>query len=316
VVISATVHNLGDLAVSGGQVALYDGDPGSGGTQIGLAQALVSPLPAATTGLVSVEWNVPAVAASHAIYAVVDPAGSVDESDEGNNEAWRTVVMPDLAVAWAHSTHSTDTITLTASISNVGHVAVAPPPSVAFRAGDPVTGTLLGIVDADGILDAGQQVTVSLELDDPGSLVGVGDIFWAVADPGQDVEEADETNNADLGALAILPDLTLSAADISATDPFPVTVHNRGLITATGVVLAVRVGGLTGTLVFSGTLGGLVPGASSAVTLALPPGPVELWAQIDPDDRIVESDEGNNLAVRELWVSSYIYLPLVVRDAQ
>ena len=186
--------------MSGGEVAFYDGDPDAGGAQIDITQTLTSPFRAATTDTVSVQWNVPSGNVSHTLYVVVDPAGSVSESDEGNNQATLDVVLPDLTVAWTHSEHSTETITLTAAISNTGHVTASAPFSVAFRATDPTNGTLMGAVDVDSALNAGEQVTVSLALTDPASLTGLGDplrqvpggLFWAIVDAGDVVDEADE----------------------------------------------------------------------------------------------------------------------------
>ncbi len=40
----------------------------------------------------------------------------------------------------------------------------------------------------------------------------------------------------------------------------------------------------------------------------------ELWVKADPDYRIAESREGNNLAVWEVTVSFRLYLPLVIRN--
>jgi len=50
------------------------------------------------------------------------------------------------------------------------------------------------------------------------------------------------------------------------------------------------------------------------VTLTSVAGQVELWAYADPDHLIAESDESNNLAVREMTILSRIYLPLVLRQ--
>ena len=307
VVISATVHNLGDLAVSGGELAFYDGDPGAGGVQIGLTQTLTLTFRAATADTVSVTWNVPAGAVSHALYVLVDPANSVSESDEDNNQAALNAVQPDLSVAWVHSFHTAQTITLTAAISNTGHVTASAPFSIAFRATHPLTGALLGAVNVDTDLGAGEQVTTSLALDNPASWTGFDDplqtpggVFWAVADAGDVVDEADETNNADYAALGALPDLALAAADIRGNGPISVTVHNKGVMTASNAALSVRQNSLSGTLVYSDALDSLAAGGSQVITLDLSIGRAELWAKVDPNNDIAESDEGNNLAVRDM----------------
>ena len=298
VVVSATVHNLGDLAVTGGEVAFYDGDPGAGGTRIGVTQTLVSPFRAATTDTVRVTWDVPVETSTHLLYVIVDPMDGVGESDEGNNQATRGVVQPDLTVAWAHSTHTADTITLTTAIANVGHVAAGVPFSVAFRAVDPLTGTLLGMAEVSGALDAAAQATVTLVLTEPTGLGEVGDILWTVADAGDAVAEADEMNNIDYAALEILPDLTVAAVDIRFGESVTVTVRNAGVMTATDAALAVWQCGLNGTLVYSGTLGDLAPGAGGTTHVTPSSDCRTFWAKADPNDAVLEIDEGNNLAVR------------------
>jgi hypothetical protein len=319
VVVSATVHNLGDLAVTGGQVAFYDGDPGAGGIQIGATQALASPFRAAMTDTVHVTWDVPPGNVPHTVFAVVDPSDAIAEADESNNTASRGAVLPDLAVAWAHSTHSTEAVTLTATITNGGHSTVPASPSwaVAFRAEDPTLGPLLGTVGVGSAVAPGGQATVTLALDDPASLAGVGTRFWAVADSASVVVEADEDNNAGYAALDILPDLTLAAPDIRGDGPITVTVHNVGVLTATGVVtLTVWQDAPGGTVVYHGVLGTIGPGASAHAVLDLPPGQVELWAKVDPDNEVAESDESNNLAACRRVVLARVYLPLIMRQAE
>ncbi len=311
VTVSATVHNLGDLAVSGAQVAFYDGDPGSGGAQIGSAQALVSPFRAAISDTVSVVWDVPGTPAAHTLYVVVDPTNAIREFNESNNTASRGVVQPDLVVAWTWAEIEPEAITLTASIDNVGHLTAGAPFDVAFRAGDPVTGTLLGTASVSADLSAGASTTASLSLTGPAALAALPNRFWAVADDGDAVAEADETNNTDFGALNVKPDLVLTASDIDAGAAISLTVRNTGAFTATGVMLRGWLDGLGGTVVYSGTIGDLAPGASAEAQFTSDAAG-ELWVKVDPDDRIAETIESNNLAVRA--VPTAVYLPLVMNN--
>jgi len=92
-----------------------------------------------------------------------------------------------------------------------------------------------------------------------------------------------------------------------------VTLHNAGVFTATAPVVAAWSGGLTGTLLYSGTLSDLGPGASADVTLSLSSNVSELWVKADPDNLIAEGNEGNNLAVQAVTVPVKVYLPLVLR---
>jgi len=90
-------------------------------------------------------------------------------------------------------------------------------------------------------------------------------------------------------------------------------VHNTGVVTASDITLMVWDGGFSGTVVYSGTVGSIPPGGSAAATLALPAGVYELWAQADPHHALLESDEGNNLAIRERTTWNRVYLPLVAK---
>lgn len=308
VTLTAVLRNAGDLAVVSPQVAFYDGT-----SQIGSTQTL-STLAAGYTTTVSTTWTIPSPAAAHTLKAVADPAGLVAETDETNNEVSLQTTLPDLTVDLLYTDYSTTTITATARIANGGVLAASAPFTVAFRAADPLTGTLLGTVPVTSDLAAGGQVTVTLALTDPLSLAGLGAQLWAIADSGGDVNEADETNNTDYALLPALPDLTLTAGDVAGDGPVVVTVRNAGVVTATAPVLAVRQGGLTGTLVYSETLSTLGPGASVTATISLQPGAFVLWVEADPDNLIAESNEGNNLAVREVEVPRRIYLPLVQRN--
>ncbi len=312
--ITATVRNAGDLAVVGGQVAFYDGDPGAGGTLIGITQTLPGVFRAATTATVSVAWNVPAGDVPHTLYVVADPANALAEGDETNNVATLATVRPDLAVAWAHSGHSPSAITLTAVVANRGVTSAQGPFAVAFRAADPLTGTLLGTVEVTPTVPPGAVVTATLALTEPAGLAGLGRRFWAIADAGQTIAEGDETNNTGYGALDARPDLTLDASDIAGEGPIVVTVRNAGVVTATEVALIVWSGSFSGTVVYSGTVGTIPPGGSAAATFDLPAGRYELWALADPHRAIVESDESNNLAIRERATWNRVYLPLVVRN--
>jgi len=308
VTLTAVLRNAGDLAVVNPQVAFYDGT-----SQIGSTQTLLT-LAAGYTATVSTTWTIPSPAAAHPLKAVADPAGLVAETDETNNEIALQTTLPDLAVDLLHTDYDPATITVTVRIANGGVLTATAPFTVVFRAADPLTGTLLGTALVTGDLAAGAAVTVTLALTDPLSLAGLGAQLWAVADSDDVVTEADEGNNTDYAFLPALPDLALTAADIQGSGPVTVTVHNGGVLTATAPLLAVRDGSLTGTLVYSGVLGDIGPGASRTVTLTMEAGQVELWAQADPEDRIAESSEGNNLAVRVMEIPHRVYLPLVLRN--
>ncbi|MBN1317677.1 MAG: hypothetical protein JXA42_19495 [Anaerolineales bacterium] len=326
VTISATVHNLGDLAVVGGEVAFYDGDPNTSGVQIGVTRTLTSPLPAASSETVTVEWDVPTTTISHELYVVVDPTDAVTEDNESNNQAAVDVVLPDLIVDWTFGgDHTTDSVTLTAIIQNAGWTPAAAPFMIAYFAEEPSSGTLLGSVTITDDLQIGQTITASLTLTDPALYEGVSDIFWVVADAESDILEADEDNNTNYGRLAVLPDLTLTAADFEfeqpVSDTITVTIQllNIGVFTSTNVTLSVWQNGFTGTLVYSDTIGAIAPAGMLTTTLnaTLTDETISVWALVDSTDFVDEMDETNNLAIRALDLSTEgpfeVFLPLVMK---
>jgi len=71
-------------------VQFYDGDPESGGTQIGSNQTL-GPIPSMGTGIASVNWT--AVEGTHQIYVHVDRPNYITESNETNNKAYKTITV-------------------------------------------------------------------------------------------------------------------------------------------------------------------------------------------------------------------------------
>ena len=68
-------------------IQFYDGDPDSGGSLIG--NAYLPPIPASDSDTASVEWT--AVDGNHAIYARIDQANAIPESDEENNQDYNTL---------------------------------------------------------------------------------------------------------------------------------------------------------------------------------------------------------------------------------
>ncbi len=308
--LTAVLRNTGDLAVEDPPVAFYDGATPIGGVQT------LGTLSAGYTATVQVAWTVPAPADAHILSAVADPAGLVAETDETNNAITLLTTLPDLQVEVLNTTQDASGLTATARLVNAGVLAASAPFTVAFRTADPLTGTLIGATSVENDLAAGDKLTTTFTITDPASLVGLGDTLWAVADDGDVVTETDEENNTAYAPLAVLPDLTLSAADIYGSGPITITVRNMGMLTATAPALAVWREGLTGTLVYSDTLGALGPGAVGRITVSVEAGAVKVWGHVDPHQHIAESDESNNLAVRTVVVKSlkWIYLPITLRN--
>ncbi|MDQ1300539.1 MAG: hypothetical protein QG637_457, partial [Chloroflexota bacterium] len=311
--ISATVRNAGDLAANPVKVAFYDGDPAAGGLLIGQAQSLGGPLTGGMTATLAVHWTVPAAPMAHTLYVKVDPQHEVAEGDETNNQAVARAALPDLRVAYGYADYANaGTITLTARISNTGG-SPASNVLVELRQGD-IAGTAIATRTLSA-LPAGtaQDVTFVWQLS---GAAPISYAFWALADPADAVAEGDETNNSGILWADIRPDVTLTAADIAGFEPVVVTVRNSGSVTATAVTVALHRDQITGTLLYSGTVGAIAPGGAQTFTPTIPPGSYDLFVEIDPADAIAELDESNNLAAHRVDVAvgiKRLYLPLIMR---
>jgi len=319
VIVSATVHSAGDLAVAGGKVQFYDGFPGLGGIQIGETQAMASPLRAGMTDTVSVEWTAPLIPTSHDIYVLVDPFVEVQESDELNNLAHITTVLPDLLVSVLYADHlPPGDVQIMTTIVNSGTI-----PALDVRVewhGDAITGTLLGAVTvseitAGGSLELGMIWTVSPA--DAGE-----HLVHAVVDPEDAIAESDETNNSDLAAADVLPDLTLGGSyveienDDRPTDPLPITLvlSNQGMAEARDVRVRVVQGSpfVEGSpALYETVVPGLEAGGEVVLTADISiPGWADVYGIADPEWAIAELHEGNNLALL-VEFPPRLFLPLI-----
>lgn len=118
--LSATLRNVGDVAVSNVVVAFYDGNPTNSGVLI-TNVAIPGWLEGATTNSVSVLWVVPEPATNHVIFAVADPAGAVTEFDEGNNKLSLSFGGTDLEVSLVSQTAETNgAVRVIAQVQNLG----------------------------------------------------------------------------------------------------------------------------------------------------------------------------------------------------
>jgi formylglycine-generating enzyme required for sulfatase activity len=191
--VTASVENRGDTPESNIDVAFYDGNPLNGGTQIGSTQIIAGPLAAGKSSDVSVSWTVPTGTSSRKVYVVVDQDQSVDDRDRENNTASISCVLPDLIVDTGWSTQASDNaVAMTAKIVNQG-VQAAGAFEVGWHVGSP-DGPEIGRSPVDS-LDAGAstEVTYVWQLPEPSTVEFIQ--VCAVADCGNTVREADETNN-------------------------------------------------------------------------------------------------------------------------
>lgn len=87
--IQMTLKNRGETDAGASIVALYDGNPETGGVLISETSL---PALADSQALVAFEWT-PTQVGEHRLFVVVDREGVVDEADRSNNLAWKDVVV-------------------------------------------------------------------------------------------------------------------------------------------------------------------------------------------------------------------------------
>jgi hypothetical protein len=91
ITINATIHNIGTANASNVTVQFFDGEP-INGTQIGENQTIAS-LNARENKTVSLSWDTTGEAGDNCIWVVIDPYNTLKESDEGNNQANKSLFV-------------------------------------------------------------------------------------------------------------------------------------------------------------------------------------------------------------------------------
>jgi len=88
IIIDVAVHNTGGVDASNITVQLFDGHPLLNGTLI--AERIIDSIPLGDTGNASATWN--ATVGAHDIYVKVDPHDAIEEWDENNNAAFKSLI--------------------------------------------------------------------------------------------------------------------------------------------------------------------------------------------------------------------------------
>jgi subtilase family serine protease len=147
-------------------------------------------------------------------------------------------------------------------------------------------------------------------------------LVYAVVDPEGAIAESDETNNSDLAAADVLPDLMLGGSyvevEINARppDPLPITLvlSNQGMAEARDVRVRVVQGdpfAETNPALYETVVPALEAGGEVVLTADISvPGWADVYAIADPEWVIGELDEGNNLALL-VEFPPHIFLPMI-----
>jgi subtilase family serine protease/flagellar hook assembly protein FlgD len=317
------ISNTGNVPIGPTVLRWFDGDPDTGGTQIG-DDTTVPDLAAGSTVAITRDWDTRNLAGSHDLWVVLDATAIAIEASELDNRGHVAATVlppslqPDLALESSDFTLDPAAITtlpstvhLSGSLRNIG--------------GEDVEAAVIRLYARTDQAHPLAQTTVSVAARGSTAIALDFDVSTAAsldlllrADPDGVVAEASETNN-DAGLL--LPfgpslDLQTMASDLTlVTTPalvgraveFDVVARNRGTTDSPPVVLRVNVTqNAATTTIFDAP----VQIAAGQVVhrrvswLAEQPGLAQLSAILDPANQVAESDEGNNFAGIDFTVSA------------
>jgi hypothetical protein len=214
VTFTVTARNAGDSPAEDAVVAFYNGDPGSGGTEIGRV-TIADPLKPGDAPDVLFSWTVPqATAAPVSIYAIIDPDSLIDTENRTNNSLNIAIVKPDLAIANVSWEKLTDTlITMKARIINTGSLSTGAN-TATFRKGS-ISGQILKTENITN-LERLQSYDVSF-IWDVSAIPAASYAVVITADEGNTVAEFDETNNTETLTVDGFSPTALSATATSSS---------------------------------------------------------------------------------------------------
>lgn len=193
VTLTVTARNVGDKPVSDPVVAFYNGDPATGGVKIGEA-IITGTFTAGDSKEASINWTVPPAATSIlTIFAVIDPAATLDPVSRSDNFVSRGIIMPDLTVTTAWWQKQTENlVTITAVVTNGGSLSTTPS-AVIFRKGS-ATGDILSTQTIPAQAKGG-----AMDLTFTWDITTLSDPYYILfisVDEANSVAEFDETNNS------------------------------------------------------------------------------------------------------------------------
>lgn len=323
--IYANITNIGDGSAS--DVVVYFEDRyGPQNTPIGYTN--IAYIDGGETEQTQIEWTAEPDG-RHTIFVYVDPADNITEENEDNNYATQNIDViqgpaPDLEVTEDDISFSNDnpmvgdTITVYAVIHNIG---VEPADDVYVDFLNDYGGNI-EIIDTAYIstIPAGGAETAEISWNIPGDQPG-NHIIRVIVDPGDIIDEQDETNNNAAKGIYVNPvpgpDLTLTSDDISfdpeevdegMTVEITAIIHNVGQEDTPGNVEVEfidqppegpekSIGVVTIGPILSGETG-----TAQINWVATPAGPHTITVVADPNNAIDEEFEDNNTASKSITV--------------
>ena len=321
--VNCEIHNVGVQSAQNVSINFYEGNPDEGGQLIG--NSAIAEIAAGGQETATANWQVPTTEGAYRVYVTVDSQDTVLEENESNNIARRTVFistqtdllisLSDVSIYPLHPTLD-DMVTVTALVWNKGGTD-AYGIEVAFFDGDPDSGgVMIGDIHTISRLYGGSSEVVEKSF-----FLSEGEHeIYVIVDLNNIVAESDETNNQISVPVTVsaLNDLCIKAEEIDITPVEPAAgdtltisalIHNRGNEEYTDVIIQFFDG--------SPECGGEQIGSDQVVSLSgsgvvnayttypdISGGSHEITVIVDPYDDIVEDEEGNNRASRQIIVYS------------
>ena len=322
ITLTFQIANMGENTANNVAADLYDGDPASDGVKLG--SAIVSRIAAGDLGSGTITFSF-ATVGSHTLYLISDPLHAITETSVTNNSAQKAVTISatggtgfiDLTIPMSgisinpQRPHSGDTVSVT--ILAVNHGTETASADVELFDGNPAAGGLL-LNKTTVTLNAGESRTISV----PWLIPSGVRTLYAYIDRANAVVERDETNNSQAHiVMADMVDIEVSASDISIApehpmdgDPATVTVvvQNRGIVSTGAFNVNLYNGDPNsgGTLLQTFAITNLAGDATQTISypFTATKGTYRFYVVCDPENKVVEADKGNNLAIRSLLVKT------------
>ena len=329
--IDVAVLNDGNASAPAGVLRIYDGDPAAGGVASG-PDIPLPPLAAGQSSAVRTLWDTSGKAGSHTLFLVLDPDHQVEELSRADDVTTLAVTVApaavaadlelrdgDIAVSPAHPTTLPAQLAISATVRNIGQTAV-PAVKVRLYRGSAQNGTAVGEVTVAVPGRSSVAANFLYTLTTPGNTV-----LTVVADPDNQVSEADETNNTGMTTVmtTVAIDLSVAPADLSVSGTafvgsdltFHVTLHNNGTVDAPAarVRYTVSDGTTTRTLPDGNVL--LAAGQSAAESVVWRvdlTGSLTFTVELDPQGLIQESDRTNDRAALAFTTTAVTVPNLVI----
>ncbi|TCO37652.1 CARDB domain-containing protein [Dokdonella fugitiva] len=314
-ILRAGITNSGNVPVDATVLRWFDGDPDSGGAQIG-GDVAVPGLAAGSSTTISTDWDTRNLAGVHELWVILDATAIAIEASELDNRSHLTATVlppstaPDLALQRAEITLDPAVVTtlpqpvhLSGSVHNIG--------------GEDAGEAVVRLYARPDLTHALAQTTVSVRargtttfaLDFEVSVAATTNLVLRV-DPDDAIAEASESNNDVDLALPYGPsiDLEVAPADLTLLTAQPLVGHevefdviarNRGTVDTPPALLQVTVtqGGTVTTIFDTPLQVGAGQSVHRRVTwTAGEVGAAQLHAALDPLNQIAETEEGNNSA--------------------